>query len=496
MRTSRRSAAPALAALLLVPLLALPLAPAAGQSLASRVSSAPEGTVRLTFAARDGVCGDGRSFIADDIGPNGESTFYWMEGSSFGFSTGTTISGRGRCDPGPVRVHLTVSDRRVVDVRPYVGGRPGDFTGTDLGTVAAAEAATYLLSVAAEGEERVARGAILAASIADSARIAPALLAMAKNKSLRPATRDHALRWLARVAEREGFREADGVARQIASDESEPRTLRERAIRVLSQSSQNDAYLRGLYGSLTEVSLKERVLRTLGESHTSASAEWVRQIALDEREPLTLRERAIRVLGEEAGRGSLARDLYAKLDEPTLKDRVLRAAGEEGDAASMRWIRSIAESRAEPMALRDRAIRILGEKGEGSFLRDLFGKLEEAPLKERLLRMAAEAGGSENVGLLRQTALDSQERPELRDRALRSLGESGQPTAELVKLYDAMEQAALRDRLARVLGERGDRAALDKLLDIAKNDPDAALRRRATRLLAEKGDDRVKELIK
>ena len=39
--------------------------PFQGSDLARRVSSAPDGLVKMTYASRDGICGDGRSFIAD-----------------------------------------------------------------------------------------------------------------------------------------------------------------------------------------------------------------------------------------------------------------------------------------------------------------------------------------------------------------------------------------------------------------------------------------------
>jgi HEAT repeat protein len=318
---------------------------------------------------------------------------------------------------------------------------------------------------------------------------------MVKNKSMRPVVRESALRWASRVAEREGYTEIDGTVRSIASDESESRVLRDRAIRVIGHTPQNDAFLRELYGKLTVIELKERVLRMLGESQTTANAEWVRQIALDEGEPLSLRERAIRVLGEEAGRGTLARDLYPKLKETSLKERVLRAAGEDGDAASAKWLRSIAENSSEPAALRDRAIRILGERGDGEYLRDLYSKIDDQGLRDRILRLSAESGGSENTQFLKEIALDPRARSELRDRAIRLMVDGGLPTADLVKMYDAIDETQLRDRVIRLLGDRGDRAGMDKLLDIAKNDPSTDLRRRAVRILSERGDTRVKDLV-
>ena len=39
--------------------------PGQGFDLARRVTSAPDGLVKMTYAARDGICGDGKSFIAD-----------------------------------------------------------------------------------------------------------------------------------------------------------------------------------------------------------------------------------------------------------------------------------------------------------------------------------------------------------------------------------------------------------------------------------------------
>src|SRR5439155_5480745 len=43
---------------------ALVAGPAAAQRLGARVAAAPDGVVRLSFAARPGVCGNGRNVIA------------------------------------------------------------------------------------------------------------------------------------------------------------------------------------------------------------------------------------------------------------------------------------------------------------------------------------------------------------------------------------------------------------------------------------------------
>src|SRR5215216_5847571 len=92
-------------------LLAAAISPVHAQSLAQRVSSAPDGRVAFTFAARPGVCGNGRSYI--QTGPNSFS------GSWVGNFNETT-----RMDPcvaGPVRVVLDRADRMVLSIQTYVG---------------------------------------------------------------------------------------------------------------------------------------------------------------------------------------------------------------------------------------------------------------------------------------------------------------------------------------------------------------------------------------
>ena len=43
-------------------------APPPQGDLARRIGAAPDGIVKMTYASRDGICGDGRTFIAE--GPN------------------------------------------------------------------------------------------------------------------------------------------------------------------------------------------------------------------------------------------------------------------------------------------------------------------------------------------------------------------------------------------------------------------------------------------
>src|SRR5882724_5176416 len=73
-----------------------------GQSLERRIAAAGDGTLRFSFAAREGVCGNGTNGISIS-----ERNDEW----------------EGGCERGPVRVSLHVRGGRVAEANTYVGGR-------------------------------------------------------------------------------------------------------------------------------------------------------------------------------------------------------------------------------------------------------------------------------------------------------------------------------------------------------------------------------------
>jgi hypothetical protein len=455
------------------------------QRLADRVAAVREGTVTFTYGSRPEVCGDGRSIIVRQLGTEGVTIY-----SPEGMSSLDSWNGPGTtCAHGPVRVRLSQRNGQVVALRPSVGWTGGAGGSRDLGAIDGQQAADFLLNVARAASEEVCYNAMFAAAIADSARVSSTLLVIARDRSLRPANREQALKWVARTAPREGNDAAGAGVRAIAADETDHPDVRERAIRVLAHPG-DDAFLRDLYGRLSLHALKERVIRVVAESQTPANVEWLERIARDDREPLELRDRAIRVLGEELHEADRLRALYPRLGHADLKDRVIRVVGEDGSEDALRWIETLAESHAEPHEARDRALRVLGEHGGVAYLRQIYGRLDDTELQDRVLREVGEAGGADNLQFLRAIALDTQAAGDLRDRSLRELAESGMRSADLAALYDAIADRELRERLINLLGERGDRAARDKLAAIARNDPDQELRRRALKRLAESGDPR------
>lgn len=185
---------------------------AAAQALGSRIAGVRDGTIRLTYAARPGIVGNGREIRhrAD----NGDVVW------------------RTACDSGPVRLTIDVQAGSVTDLRLAVGGRWKPRSGAiDLGAVPAAEAARYLLALAQHARGRLGGRAIFAATLADSVVVWPDLLRLARDRSAATETRRQAVFWVSQAAGKAATKGLDDLAGETDVD----RQVREQAVFALSQ---------------------------------------------------------------------------------------------------------------------------------------------------------------------------------------------------------------------------------------------------------------------
>ena len=135
---------------------------AMAQSIASQVARVSNGTVRMTFAAKPGICGSGNSIRSS----NGRGRTSWGDN----WNNSPDVEWETDCSMGPARVVLDRRGGELTDVRFYVGGRwrPAASDVVDLGTVPAREAADYLLSIVQNDRGSIGRKAIFPATIATS----------------------------------------------------------------------------------------------------------------------------------------------------------------------------------------------------------------------------------------------------------------------------------------------------------------------------------------
>jgi hypothetical protein len=199
------------------------------QSIAQRVASAPDGKVRMTFAARPDICGHG-TFISR--GRNNRMTWNDNDWNS-------DVEYSEYCDESPVRVVLQVSGRRVTKIRTYVGGRWRAPTGTvtDLGTVPVRAASDYLMALAQSDAGKPSEEAIFPLTLADSVVVWPGLVRIARNPSLTGSTRKQAVFWLSQIA---GDEVTSNLA-NIVHEDTIDREVRKQAVFALSQRRDGEA---------------------------------------------------------------------------------------------------------------------------------------------------------------------------------------------------------------------------------------------------------------
>jgi hypothetical protein len=228
--------------------LALLLLPAAAgaQTLAQRAETLRDGTLRLSFAARLGVCGNGGHSIT--IVSHDEDSEWESD-----------------CRPGPVRVSLRVRGGRVAGAHTYVGGRwrPPEGKTTDLGLVPARQAAAELLALV-EQHRADAEELVTAATLADSAVVWPVLLRIARRTELPLETRRQAVFWLGQAAGEAATRGLDS----LVTDSGGELEVRKQAVFALSQRPADEGVpaLIRIARSNPHAELRKTALFWLGQS--------------------------------------------------------------------------------------------------------------------------------------------------------------------------------------------------------------------------------------
>jgi hypothetical protein len=231
---------------------------ATAQSIASRVARISNGTVRMTFAARPGICGSGNSIRHS----NGRGRTTW--GDNWNYSP--DVEWETDCSLGPARVVIDKRGGEPTDLRFYVGGRwrPAAPDVVDLGTVPAREAADYLLSMAQNDRGSIGRKAIFPATIADSAEVWPTLIKIARNPDLPRESRTQSVFWLGQAA-------GDAATANLNSlvlDNSVDREVREQAVFALSQRPHDEGVpaLIAVAKTNKDPEIRKKALFWLGQS--------------------------------------------------------------------------------------------------------------------------------------------------------------------------------------------------------------------------------------
>jgi HEAT repeat protein len=184
--------------------------------------------------------------------------------------------------------------------------------------------------------------------------------------------------------------------------------------------------------------------------------------------------------------------------DPDIQDKAVFALSQHDSPRAQQALRAYAERAEVPDAAKEKAIFWLGQKetpDNAIFLRSLYGKLKNKELKKKVLFSLSQMGGEENGRWLLGIARDTAQGIEMRKQALFWAGQGGVSLAELTKLYGTVGDQQMREQLIFVYSQRNEPEALDKLIEIAKSDPNPDLRKRALFWLGQSEESRAVQAL-
>ncbi|MFL5541908.1 MAG: HEAT repeat domain-containing protein [Longimicrobiaceae bacterium] len=192
--------------------------------------------------------------------------------------------------------------------------------------------------------------------------------------------------------------------------------------------------------------------------------------------------------------------LLRTTNDPEIQEKAVFALSQHRSPRAGQLLRDYAERDGAPGNVREKAIFWIGQHASAenaTYLRGLFARLRDEELKKKVLFSLSQMRGQGNDRWLLGVALDAGQGEEVRKQALFWAGQAGVPLGELVGLYDRMRDADLREHLIFVLSQRmREPAAMDKLIEIARRDPDRRMREKALFWLGQSRDPRALQVIR
>lgn len=185
--------------------------------------------------------------------------------------------------------------------------------------------------------------------------------------------------------------------------------------------------------------------------------------------------------------------------DPAIQDKALFAISQHESRAARQALRRYAERSDISGELRGKAIFWLGQSDDPenlAFLRTMFGRVQDANVKDRILFAVSQQDDAEAGRWLLEVARNATESVAVRKKALFWAGQRGVTTgADLASLYGTFADREMKDQLIFALSQKNDRAAVDKLFDIARREPDRELRKKAIFWLTQSDDPRVVQFL-
>ena len=253
-------------------------------------------------------------------------------------------------------------------------------------------------------------------------------------------------------------------------------------------------------GSCTE-SLRKHAVFIVSQKRSDEATSLLLEVARTDPSS-EVRAEAIQWLGQSRSSRAVAAldSIAANATDDDVLDKAIFALSQTRDERSDAALRRIAADEHKSTHARTQAIFWFGQSHRDAddmrFLRELFSRSHNDEIQGSIIQAMAQARTAEAMRWLIDFARDKSLSIDARKNALFWAGQSGADLRQLVSLYDEMRgETEIQNQLIFVFSQRRDREAVDKLMDIAREDPDRDLRKQAIFWLGQSRDPRAQKFL-
>jgi HEAT repeat protein len=144
-----------------------------------------------------------------------------------------------------------------------------------------------------------------------------------------------------------------------------PDAVREKVIFWIGQAggTENEAFLRGLYGRLKSEELRKKVLFSVSQAGGDENSRWLLGVARDGNQPLELRKQALFWAGQGGASINDLTSLYTTMTDRAMRDQLIFVYSQRDEPAAVDKLLDIAKRDADP-ELRKKALFWLGQSDD------------------------------------------------------------------------------------------------------------------------------------
>jgi HEAT repeat protein len=248
------------------------------------------------------------------------------------------------------------------------------------------------------------------------------------------------------------------------------------------------------------VALRRKAVFLVSQKRSAETADLLLGIARNDPDE-EVREQAVFWLSQvpDDRAVDMLEDILKNSKNEDLQNKALFALSQHRSPRGNAILRDFASRDGAAQQLREQAIFWLGQRNNSDnnqFLRDLYSRLSNDDLKNKVLFSLSQRRGAGNEKWLMDVALNPREATELRKQALFWAGQSGVGVDEIASLYGKLTDQEMKEQVIFVLSQKSNSTpAMDRLMDIAKNDKDPDLRKKAIFWLGQSRDPRVQQFL-